>query len=104
MRYREFFRLELEPCKLGELMQLLAKLNCDPEHHGSRDVFGEMYEYFLGQFALKEGARAGEFYTPKSVVNLLVEILAPSMGAQYARTHSPVRRRDAPGCSSPFRR
>ncbi|MGY0559860.1 N-6 DNA methylase [Luteimonas sp. A277] len=81
--YREFSRLELEPGKLGELMQLLAKLSFDPERHGSRDVFGEVYEYFLGQFALKEGARAGEFYTPKSVVNLLVEILAPFKGKIY---------------------
>lgn len=81
--YREFSRLELEPGKLGELMQLLAKLSFDPEGHGSRDVFGEVYEYFLGQFALKEGARAGEFYTPKSVVNLLVEILAPFKGTIY---------------------
>ena len=81
--YREFSRLELAPGKLGELMQLLAKLSFDPDRHGSRDVFGEVYEYFLGQFALKEGARAGEFYTPKSVVNLLVEILAPFKGTIY---------------------
>ena len=81
--YREFSRLELEPGKLGELMQLLAKLKFDPTTHGSRDVFGEVYEYFLGQFALKEGARAGEFYTSKSVVNLLVEILAPFKGKIY---------------------
>ena len=64
-------------------MQLLAKLSFDPARHGSRDVFGEVYEYFLGQFALKEGARAGEFYTSKSVVNLLVEILAPFKGKIY---------------------
>lgn len=81
--YREFSRLELEPGKLGELMQLLAKLSFDPARHGSRDVFGEVYEYFLGQFAIKEGARAGEFYTSKSVVNLLVEILAPFKGKIY---------------------
>ncbi len=81
--YREFSRLELAPGKLGELMQLLARLSFDPDRHGSRDVFGEVYEYFLGQFALKEGARAGEFYTPKSVVNLLVEILAPFKGTIY---------------------
>ena len=81
--YREFSRLELEPGKLGELVQLLARLSFDPDRHGSRDVFGEVYEYFLGQFALKEGARAGEFYTPKSVVNLLVEILAPFKGTIY---------------------
>ena len=81
--YREFSRLELEPGKLGELMQLLARLSFDPTRHGNRDVFGEVYEYFLGQFALKEGARAGEFYTSKSVVNLLVEILAPFKGKIY---------------------
>lgn len=81
--YREFSRLELEPGKLGELMGLVARLKFDPHKHNSRDVFGEVYEYFLGQFALKEGARAGEFYTPKSVVNLLVEILAPFKGTIY---------------------
>jgi len=58
-------------------MQVLAKLSFGPERHGSRNVFGEVYEYFLGQFALKEGARAGEFYTPKSVVDPLVGIRAP---------------------------
>ena len=50
--YREFSRLELEPGKLGELMELIARLKFDPKKHGSRDVFGEIYEYFLGQFAL----------------------------------------------------
>lgn len=81
--YREFGRLELEPGKLGELMQLIAGIRFNPADHGSRDVFGEVYEYFLGKFALKEGARAGEFYTPKNVVNLLVEILAPFKGSIY---------------------
>jgi type I restriction enzyme M protein len=67
--YREFSRLPLQPGKLGELMGLVARLNFDPAQHGSRDVFGEVYEYFLGQFAMNEGAKAGEFDTPKSVVN-----------------------------------
>jgi type I restriction enzyme M protein len=81
--YREFSRLALEPGKLGELMNIVAKLKFNPEDHGSRDVFGEVYEYFLGMFALNEGQRAGEFYTPKSVVNLLVETLAPFKGTIY---------------------
>ena len=81
--YREFSRLALEPGKLGELMGLIARLKFDPAKHGSRDVFGEVYEYFLGQFAMNEGAKAGEFYTPKNVVNLLVEILAPFKGTIY---------------------
>lgn len=47
----------------------------------SRDaVFGEVYEYFLGNFALLEGQRAGQFYTPRSMVSVLVEILAPFAG------------------------
>lgn len=81
--YREFSRLALEPGKLGELMAIIARLKFDPSIHGSRDVFGEVYEYFLGQFALNEGQKAGEFYTPKSVVNMLVEILAPFKGKIY---------------------
>ena len=81
--YREFSRLALEPGKLGDLMGLVADLKFDPAQHGSRDVFGEVYEYFLGQFAMSEGAKAGEFYTPKSAVNLLVEILAPFRGKIY---------------------
>ena len=81
--YREFSRLALGPGKLGDLMIVIARLKFDPQQHGSRDVFGEVYEYFLGQFALNEGAKAGEFYTPKSVVNLLVEILAPFKGKIY---------------------
>lgn len=81
--YREFSRLALEAGKLGDLINIIARLRFDPKTHGSRDIFGEVYEYFLGQFAMKEGQRAGEFYTPKSVVNLLVEILAPFKGKIY---------------------
>ena len=81
--YREFARLALGPGKLNDLMVVIARLKFDAKQHGSRDVFGEVYEYFLGQFALNEGAKAGEFYTPKSVVNLLVEILAPFKGKIY---------------------
>lgn len=81
--YREFSRLALGPGKLNDLMVVIARLKFDPKQHGSRDIFGEVYEYFLGQFALNEGAKAGEFYTPKSVVNLLVEILAPFKGTIY---------------------
>lgn len=81
--YREFSRLALEPGKLGELVNTVARMRFNPKDHGSRDIFGEVYEYFLGQFAMSEGQRAGEFYTPKSVVNLLVEILAPFKGKIY---------------------
>ena len=49
----------------------------------SQDVLGQVYEYFLGQFALAEGRKGGEFYTPRSVVRLLVEMLEPYRGRVY---------------------
>ena len=58
-------------------------MHFNPEDHGSRDVFGEVYEYFLGNFALAEGQKAGQFYTPRSVVRVLVDILAPYDGRIY---------------------
>lgn len=81
--YRDFARLPLEDGVLGDLMGIVAKMKFDPKQHTSRDVFGEVYEYFLGNFALSEGQRAGQFYTPRSVVSVLVEILAPFSGRIY---------------------
>ncbi len=81
--YRDFARLPLEDGVLGELMGIIAKMKFDPKQHASRDIFGEVYEYFLGNFALSEGQRAGQFYTPRSVVGVLVEILAPFSGRIY---------------------
>lgn len=65
--YREFSRLALEPGKLGELVNTVARMRFNPKDHGSRDIFGEVYEYFLGQFAMSEGQRAGEFYIMSSL-------------------------------------
>ena len=81
--YRDFGSLELEGGKLGDLMNIIAGIKFDSEQHKNRDVFGEVYEYFLGKFARQEGANAGEFYTPKSLVKLLVEILTPFKGKIY---------------------
>src|SRR5699024_9419319 len=81
--YRDSARLPLESGTLGELMEIIAKLEFDSDKHGSRDVFGEVYEYMLGQFALAEGQKAGQFYTARSVVQTLVEILAPYEGRVY---------------------
>ena len=81
--YRDFARLPLEAGKLGDLMETVVQMRFNTEDHGSRDVFGEVYEYFLGQFALAEGQKAGQFYTPRSVVRVLVEILAPYEGRIY---------------------
>lgn len=81
--YRDFGRLPIDAGKIGDLLGIVARMKFNPKEHGSRDVFGEVYEYFLGNFALEEGQKAGQFYTPRSVVRTLVEILAPFEGRIY---------------------
>jgi len=81
--YRDFARLPLEHGKIGDLLAIIGRMKFDPKVHGSRDVFGEVYEYFLGNFAIEEGQKAGQFYTPRSVVRVLVEVLAPFEGRIY---------------------
>jgi type I restriction enzyme M protein len=81
--YRDFGRLPIDAGKIGDLLEIVARMQFDPKEHSSRDVFGEVYEYFLGNFALEEGQKAGQFYTPRSVVRTLVEILAPFEGRIY---------------------
>ncbi|HUN33455.1 MAG TPA: N-6 DNA methylase [Trebonia sp.] len=70
----------LDSARLAGLIALIAEL---PASGDPRDLLGEVYEYFLGQFARAEGKRAGEFYTPASVVTLLVEMLEPFSGRVY---------------------
>ena len=67
--------------RLGDLVTLIGGARFDGE--AARDVFGEVYEYFLEKFARAEGKRGGEFYTPSSVVKVLVEILEPFKGRVY---------------------
>jgi Type I restriction-modification system methyltransferase subunit len=62
---------------LGELIDLISGIALGEEGSRSRDILGRVYEYFLGQFAGAEGKRGGEFYTPRSVVRVLVEMLEP---------------------------
>lgn len=70
--------------RLGELIDLFnsARFSRQGEHR-ARDLMGEVYEYFLGTFARAEGRRGGEFFTPPSVVRVLVEVLEPSKGRVY---------------------
>ena len=70
--------------RLGELVDLLnsARFTRQGEHR-ARDLMGEVYEYFLGNFARAEGRRGGEFFTPPSVVRVIVEVLEPSRGRVY---------------------
>lgn len=70
--------------RLGELVRLLDTVRCaGPDPHRGRDLMGEVYEYFVGNFARAEGRRGGEFFTPPSVVRLIVEVLEPSSGRVY---------------------
>ena len=73
---KRFGRTELQEGKLGELIDLISKIGFDSQN-SSIDIIGEIYEYFLGQFALAEGKKGGQFYTPECVVKLLVNILEP---------------------------
>ncbi len=69
--------------RLGELVDLISTIGFNDSEHHPKDVLGHVYEYFLGQFASAEGKKGGEFYTPKSVVNLIVECLEPYEGRVY---------------------
>ena len=73
--------LGLDKTKLGSLLDEINKIDTlkDPEH----DLIGRVYEYFLGKFAIAEGKGKGEFYTPKSIVNLIAEMIEPYRGKIY---------------------
>ena len=57
--------------------------NGEPVHLGAKDILGHVYEYFLGRFAQAEGKRGGQYFTPKSIVSLIVEMLEPYSGRVY---------------------
>jgi type I restriction enzyme M protein len=80
---KQYARAEIDKRLLGELIDLIGSIGFTQTDHGADDVLGRVYEYFLGQFASSEGKRAGEYYTPRSVVRLLVEMLEPYHGRIY---------------------
>jgi type I restriction enzyme M protein len=80
---KDYARPALNKVMLGELIDLISGIALNEEGHASRDILGRVYEYFLGQFAGAEGKRGGEFYTPRSVVRVLVEMLEPYQGRIY---------------------
>ena len=82
---RNYGREGLDKGRLGQLVDLIGSIGfTETDDHGSDDVLGRVYEYFLGQFAGKEtGKDAGAFYTPRSVVKTLVEMLEPYQGRVY---------------------
>lgn len=77
---RIYARAPLAAQKLGELVTTVAKVGFGDDEDRARDILGRTYEYFIKRFAAAEGHRGGEFYTPRSVTRLLVEMLEPYQG------------------------
>ena len=80
---RDYARQALDQTRLGQVIDLISNIDIGDAEARSQDVLGQVYEYFLSQFALSEGRKGGEFYTPRCVVNLLVEMLEPYNGRVY---------------------
>ncbi|MYH63033.1 MAG: SAM-dependent DNA methyltransferase [Caldilineaceae bacterium SB0675_bin_29] len=80
---RDYARKGIEPQKMKELIDLISGAGFKHDQSRARDMLGRVYEYFLGKFAQAEGKRGGEFFTPRSIVRLLVEMLEPYEGRVY---------------------
>ncbi|MDC7698334.1 class I SAM-dependent DNA methyltransferase [Vogesella indigofera] len=80
---KRYARAPLPDGKLGELVDLVSSIGFGEDQSIARDILGQVYEYFLGQFASAEGKKGGQFYTPQSIVNTLVAVLDPHQGKVY---------------------
>lgn len=80
---KDYSRPTLDKERLGQLIDLIATIGLGNASNRSRDILGRVYEYFLGQFASAEGKKGGQFYTPRSVVKLLVEMIEPYQGRVF---------------------
>jgi len=81
---KDYARPALDKQRLGELIDLIGSISLSKNGNGkSRDLLGFVFEYFLGQFADAEGKKGGQFYTPQSIVKLLVEMLAPESERRF---------------------
>ncbi|CAN5750260.1 class I SAM-dependent DNA methyltransferase [soil metagenome] len=78
-----FARQNLDPTSLGSLIDLVSNIALGDAKARSADVLGHVFEYFLGEFALAEGKQGGQFYTPRSIVELLVAMLEPYKGRVF---------------------
>lgn len=76
-------KANLDKTSLGELIDLISNTQLQAENENSKDLFGRVYEYFLGEFANAEGKKGGQFYTPKAIVKLMVEMIEPYKGRVY---------------------
>jgi type I restriction enzyme M protein len=82
---KDYARPGLDKSRLGQLIDLVSNIQVGDQASRAKDVLGRVYEYFLSQFASAEGKKGGEFYTPRCIVRLLVEMLGPYTG----RVHDP---------------
>jgi len=80
---KDYARPTLDKHTLGELIDLISTIGLGDAESRSKDILGRVYEYFLGRFASAEGKGGGEFYTPQSVVKLLVGMIEPYRGRVY---------------------
>ena len=80
---KDYGRPALDKTRLGQVVDVVSNIELGGADARATDVLGNVYEYFLEQFALAEGRKGGEFYTPRSVVRLLVEMLQPYRGRVY---------------------
>ena len=79
-----YSQLQLPADKLiGLVSEVISSIPFNHSSLNSKDILGHVYEYFLGQFALNEGKKGGQYYTPKSIVSLMVDMLEPYKGKIY---------------------
>ncbi|MHB1106990.1 MAG: class I SAM-dependent DNA methyltransferase [Lutibacter sp.] len=76
-------KANLDKASLGQLIDLISNTELQAENEKSKDLFGRVYEYFLGEFANAEGKKGGQFYTPKAIVKLMVDMIEPYKGRVY---------------------
>jgi len=80
---KDYAHPRLDKQRLGQLIDLVGNIGLGDKENRSKDILGRVYEYFLSQFASAEGKKGGQFYTPRCVVRVLVEMLAPYKGRVY---------------------
>ncbi len=80
---KDYARPALDKRQLGEVIDLISSIGLGDKENRAKDILGRVYEYFLSQFASAEGKKGGQFYTPRSVVRVLVEMLAPYKGRVF---------------------
>lgn len=81
--YKVYSNPNLDKTKLGELIDIIGKIELVAKSEKGDDILGQVYEFFLGKFANSEGKNGGQFYTPESIVKTIVECLEPTNGRVY---------------------